>query len=129
LLDLAIDEIEAVLEVPTNRAKEISALGEFQQVPSIGIRFAEDLVFLGYYSLDELKNQDGAKLIEAYELKKGYWVDSCVEDQCRLIVHFANDRSSTKKWWDFTNERKKYRLENGYPSNRPKTAWFKEIKK
>lgn len=123
LLDLSVEEIEEVLEIPMNRAKEIYGLGEFQKVPSIGIKFAEDLVFLGYYSLQELKNQDGAKLIDAYEIKKGYQVDACVEDQCRLVVHFANDPDSTKNWWDFTDERKKYRAEHGYPDNRPRKHW------
>ena len=131
LTDLATDEIEAILEVSSIRAKEIHALAEFQTVPSIGIKFAEDLIFLGYYSLEELKSKDGAKLVEAYELKKGYWIDSCVEDQFRLVVHFANNKESTKKWWDFTKERKAYRAKHGYPSNRPKTAWHEvmEIKR
>ena len=127
ILDLAIDEIEAILEVSFARAREIYALAEFQIVPSIGVKFAEDLIFLGYYSLNELKTKNGAKLVEEYEIKKGYWIDSCVEDQFRLVVHFANNDGSTKKWWDFTEERKKYRLEKGYPPNRPKTPWHEVI--
>ncbi|MEQ9413531.1 MAG: helix-hairpin-helix domain-containing protein, partial [Cyclobacteriaceae bacterium] len=110
LLDLAIDEIEVILEVSFERAREISALAEFQTVPSVGIKFAEDLVFLGYYSLNELREKNGAKLVEEYELKRGYWIDSCVEDQFRLVVHFAK-HGGNQKWWDFTEERKKYRLE------------------
>ncbi|MCB0705526.1 MAG: helix-hairpin-helix domain-containing protein [Saprospiraceae bacterium] len=124
---LSINELELILEVPFLRARELHALAEFQVVPSVGIRFAEDLVFLGYYSLDELKTKDGAKLVEEYEIKKGYWVDSCVEDQFRLVVHFANNYGSTKKWWDFTAERKKYRLEHGYPATRPVTPWIEVI--
>ena len=103
--------------------KEICALIEFQTVPSVGIKFAEDLVFLGYYSIDALEDQCGAKLTDAYEVKKGYWTDPCVEDQFRLVVHFARNRDASKKWWHFTEERKKYRLENGYPASRPATAW------
>ncbi len=125
--DLAIDEIEVVLEVTYKRAREISALVEFQCIPSIGIKFAEDLIFLGYYSIVELKNKNGAKLVEEYENKKGYWIDACVEDQFRLVVHYANNKKTTKKWWDFTDERKKYRLENGYPMDRPITPWHEVI--
>lgn len=123
IIDFAIDELEILLNTSNGRAKEIYALAEFQMVPSVGIKFAEDLVFLGYYSLNELKNKDGAKLTDEYELKKGYWTDPCVEDQFRLVVNFANTHDTSKMWWDFTKERKKFRSENGYPKNRPQKSW------
>lgn len=127
LQDLAVDEIEALLEVPYARAKELHALACFQLIPSVGIKFAEDLVFLGYYELEELKSQSGAALVEAYERKKGYWIDSCVEDQFRLVVHYANHMHSARKWWDFTAERKAYREANGYPEDRPQTPWYEVV--
>ncbi len=123
ILDFATDELEVLLNTTTERAKEIYALAEFQTVPSIGIKFAEDLVFLGYHSLNELKNKNGAKLTDEYELKKGYWTDPCVEDQFRLVVNFANTHDTKKTWWDFTEERKKFRAENGYPKSRPQKSW------
>lgn len=129
LQDLAVDEIEAALKVPTERAKEIRALIAFQTIPSIGIRFAEDLVFIGYHSLDDLKGKDPAELVHEYELKKGYWIDPCVEDQFRLAVYVADQRDYTKNWWDFTETRKKFRLENGYPKDRPQTPWFEVVGK
>jgi hypothetical protein len=127
ILNFAPDELEVLLDATSERAKMIYALAEFQTVPSIGIKFAEDLVFLGYYSLNELKNKDGAKLTDEYELKKGFWVDPCVEDQFRLVVNFANTNDRNKTWWNFTVERKKYRFENGYPASRPKLAWHETI--
>ena len=48
----------------------------------------------------------------------------CVEDQFRLVVNFANTNDTKKTWWDFTEERKKFRTENGYPKSRPQKAWF-----
>ena len=122
-----VNELGVLLEIPLVRAKEIHALAIFQQIPSIGIKFAEDLVFMGYFSLSELENKDGAKLVEEYERLKGYWIDSCVEDQFRLAVHYAQIKDDSKKWWDFTAARKTYRLENGYPANRPKKAWHEAI--
>jgi hypothetical protein len=127
ILDFATDELEVLLNATTERAKEIYALAEFQTVPSVGIKFAEDLVFLGYYSLTELKHKDGAKLTDEYEQKKGYWIDPCVEDQFRLVVNFANTNDTKKTWWDFTEERKKFRTENGYPKSRPQKAWFETL--
>lgn len=127
ILDFATDELEVLLNATTERAKEIHALAEFQTVPSVGIKFAEDLLFLGYYSLNELKEKDGAKLTDEYEQKLGYWVDPCVEDQFRLVVNIANTNDTTKTWWDFTEERKKFRTENGYPKSRPQKAWFETL--
>ncbi|MBK8636159.1 MAG: helix-hairpin-helix domain-containing protein [Saprospiraceae bacterium] len=123
IFDYSSDELEVLLNSTPERAKTIYALAEFQTIPSIGIKFAEDLVFLGYSSLSALKDKNAAKLTDEYEQKKGYWVDSCVEDQFRLVVHFAKTNDNSKTWWDFTEERKKYRLENGYPVNRPTKAW------
>lgn len=125
--NFSINELGTILEVPPHRAKEIHALAIFQQIPSIGIKFAEDLVFMGYFSLMELVNKDGAKLVEEYEELKGYWIDSCVEDQFRLAVHYAKTKDESKKWWDFTKIRKTYRLEHGYPKDRPTTAWHEVV--
>lgn len=122
-----VHELGVLLEISLKRAKEIHALAIFQQIPSIGVKFAEDLVFMGYFSLSELENKDGAKLVEEYERLKGYWIDSCVEDQFRLAVHYAQTKDESKKWWDFTATRKKYRLENGYPEDRPKKAWHEVV--
>jgi hypothetical protein len=61
-----------------------------------------------------------------YERKKGFTVDPCVEDQFRLVVYYANTHDAKKTWWDFTEERKKFRLENGYPADRPTKAWHED---
>jgi hypothetical protein len=123
----AVDELEVLLGVTFERAREIYAYVEFQSIPSVGVRFAEDLIFFGYYSIAELKGKDGAKLTDEFELLKGYWIDPCVEDQFRLVVYYANTKDTSKKWWDFTEERKKFRSENGYPSTRPKKAWHETL--
>ena len=128
LCEYLVDDLSVLLNVPPTRAKEIYALAEFQSVPSVGIKFAQDLISLGYYSLDELKEKDGARLIDDLELSTGTWIDPCVEDQCRLVVDYANNLENSKNWWDYTEERKKYRLENGYPANRPQKAWFENEK-
>ena len=123
LLDYAVDELEVMLEVSAGRAKELYALADFQQVSSIGIEFAKDLISLGYYTVASLANEDGAKLTDAYEKKKGYKTDVCVEDQFRLAVHVAKTHDYSKTWWDFTAERKQFRAEFGYPEDRPVLNW------
>jgi Pathogenicity locus len=123
ILKYAADELADLLNVSDARAKEIYALADFQQIPSIGIEFAKDLIFLGYYSVEELNGKSGAELTDLYEKKKGYQTDPCVEDQFRLAVDFAKNKDYAKKWWDFTNERKQYRNEFGYPKDRPEIKW------
>ena len=120
----SITELIDILQVPKVRAMELSALSEFQSLPSIGIRFAHDLISMGYYSLKQLKAKSGAKLTDQFEMQREVWIDPCVEDQFRLVVHYANHPDSHKNWWDFTAERKAYRTTNGYPSSRPKAPWY-----
>ena len=129
ILNFATDELEILLDISFERAKEIYSLIEFQTIPSIGLKFAEDLISMGYFSIKDLEGKDGAILTEEFELLKGYWIDPCVEDQFRLVVYCANTNDLTKKWWDFTEERKKYRHENGYPAIRPKKAWHETLNK
>lgn len=124
ILDFAADELEGILDVSEERAKELHALADFQRIPSVGIKFAEDLIFLGYYSIEELKGCDGGALTDAYEKKKGFRTDVCVEDQFRLAVNFAENYDYTKNWWDFTEQRKTYRSKHGYPFDRPQIEWF-----
>lgn len=117
LTDYTVDELEVMLQVPTARATELYALAEFQQIPSVGVKFAQDLIFLGFRRIDELQGRDGAQLTDEYERKRGYQTDVCVEDQFRLAVYYANTHDATRQWWDFTAERKLYRSQHG--SRRP----------
>ncbi|WP_374019283.1 helix-hairpin-helix domain-containing protein [Paenibacillus thiaminolyticus] len=119
LLDYSVEELCSRLRLSQPRARELRALAEYQRIPSIGPKFARDMIELGYYSLDELKKQDGAHLFDALEQLYGVEIDPCVEDQCRLIVDFARHRNRSRHWWDFTAERKQYRDQYGYPPNRP----------
>lgn len=123
ILEYAADELAVLLNITEIRAKEIYALADFQRIPSIGIEFAKDLVFLDYYSIEELRGKSGAELTDHYEKKNGYKTDPCVEDQFRLAVDFAKNEDYSKRWWDFTNERKDFRAEFGYPKDRPKMNW------
>jgi AraC-like DNA-binding protein len=119
-----VAELQNLLGVSKIRAMELFALSEFQSLPSIGVRFAHDLISMGYYSLSELKGKDGAKLTDKFERQSGVWMDPCLEDQFRLIVHYADQPGVHRNWWDFTTERKAFRAKKGYPASRPKRPWF-----
>ncbi|EHQ29290.1 helix-hairpin-helix domain-containing protein [Mucilaginibacter paludis] len=105
----APDELCIILKTTEQRAREINALVNFQNIPSIGPKFARDLIALGYYSLNQLKDKNGAELFDAHQQFIGTKTDPCVEDQFRLVVYYANNPGSNKQWWDFTSERKAYR--------------------
>jgi len=120
----SVGELVEWLAIPKARAMELYALSEFQSVPSVGIRFAQDLIAMGYYSLQDLKGKDGTKLLHQFETGIGAWVDPCVEDCFRHITHYATHRDDKLKWWDFTAERKAYRAAHGYPANRPSKPWY-----
>lgn len=120
----SVESLRAMLGISKIRAMELSALSEFQTIPSIGIRFAQDLISLGFYSIRELKGKDPAKLVDRLERQVGAWIDPCVEDQVRLCVHYAEHQDARVNWWDFTKERKAFRQQYGYPASRPKTAWY-----
>ncbi|WP_342742102.1 helix-hairpin-helix domain-containing protein [Virgibacillus siamensis] len=99
-----------ILSVPYERAKELKGLAEFQLVPSIGHKLAEKLIYqLQIFSLEEVKDKQGAELLNDLEQRLGVWTDSCVEDQLRCVVAFANNPESDRQWFDFTDERKRYR--------------------
>lgn len=127
LNEYAPDEVSALLEVSKQRADEISALIAFQSIPSVGPKFARDLISLGYFTIDDLLDKEGPALFEQLEFKQGFWTDPCVEDQFWLAVHYAHNPNTSKKWWDFTLQRKAYRSKYGYPANRPVTAWHEAI--
>jgi len=120
----SIKSLQGMLNSSKIRAMELFALSEFQSLPSIGVRFAHDLISMGYYSLKDLKGKDGAKLTDQLERQIGAWSDPCVEDQFRLVVYYANSPDRHKTWWAFTPERKAFREKHGYPANRPKRPWF-----
>lgn len=120
-----LDDLALILGVSTDRSRVIRGLAMFQQVPSIGHNLAEKMVYkLGINTFEEIKDENGAELLDKLEQNLGVWTDPCVEDQIRCVVNYANNPKSPKQWFDFTEERKLYRQRNGYPHSRPKKAWY-----
>jgi hypothetical protein len=124
LMDYAPDEITSIIKAGAKRTQEINALIEFQSIPSLGIGFALELMDQGYYSLKQLKGKTAVELFNAYEKHVGAWADPCVEDSYRLLVHYIEYKDESKRWWDFTAERKAYRKQYGFPADRPVKPWY-----
>jgi hypothetical protein len=128
LQDYAPDEIALLLGAPAERAKELQALAEFQGIPSLGVGFARELIGQGYFSLEQLKGRTAVELFDAFERHCGSWADPCVEDSYRLLVHYIEHKDDSKRWWNFTAERKAYRGQFGFPADRPVKAWYELAK-
>jgi Pathogenicity locus len=112
------------LNISMERSRYLVGMSIFQQIPSIGPNMAHNVVEdLGYYTFEEIQGEKGEDLIIDLEKKYGVWMDPCVEDSLRCVVHHANHPESTKNWWDFTAQRKTHRETNGYPNDRPTKAW------
>ena len=120
ILTKTTEELKFILNCSTERANELKGLVDFQQIPSIGLGAAKMMVHvLGFYAVNDVRNENPAELFDRYERLVGCRVDPCVEDQFRCIVYHANELNSVLEWPDFTDERKAYRNTHGYPSNRP----------
>lgn len=118
------EDIARLLQAPATRAAELHALIAFQGIPSLGVKFAQDMVDMGFRSLQQLKDKTGPALLDQHEKLVGYWTDPCVEDQFWLAVYVARTGDLSKTWWDFTPERKAYRAKHGYPADRPGKGWM-----
>lgn len=104
------EQIANKLNIPFTKTKGLKGLAEFQTVPSIGYKLAEKWVFkLDIFSLSEIKDKNAPQLFDQLVKQLGVWTDSCVEDQIRCVINYANDPESSKQWFDFTKERKAYR--------------------
>ncbi|PFA68678.1 Pathogenicity locus [Bacillus sp. AFS015802] len=118
------ERLQDKLNISLERSRYLVGMSIFQQIPSIGPSMAHNVVEdLGFYTFEEIRNEKGEDLIIDLEKKYGVWMDPCVEDSLRCVVHHANHPSSTKNWWDFTTQRKTYRQTHGYPGDRPTKAW------
>jgi len=68
--DYAVEELKILLSVPTQRGNELLALAEFLAIPSIGIRFAENVLFLVCHPLTVVRIKDGDELPNENEREK-----------------------------------------------------------
>lgn len=126
IAEMDLTSLSECLQSSSERATYICGLAQLQSIPSIGPKVAERVVRMGYTSLKALAQVDGADLYNRMEQWLGYWEDPCLEDSLRCIVHHAKHPESELNWFDFTEERKRYREQYGYPSSRPTTAWYEK---
>lgn len=84
--------------------KEDSAFKDLQTLPNVGPRVAEDLLSLGIFTIEDLKNKDPQKLYSRLEKRAGTHVDRCMLYVLRSLVYMAQTGKRGMKevaWWHF----------------------------
>jgi len=77
---------------------------ELERIPGIGKRMAQDLIDLGYQTIDSLKDQDPQKMYEQLCAIWGRPIDRCVLYVFRCAVYYASTEvldQEKLKWWNW----------------------------
>lgn len=81
---------------------------DLQSVPGIGAKKEQELMELGYHSLEELKSANPDELYLQACIKSGNQLDKCVLYAFRCAVTFANDPAPNPddyRWWYFCDKK------------------------
>jgi len=79
-------------------------LSEFQKIPGVGSKLAQDLVDLGYSSFTELRKADPEQMYQKLCAIRGGHIDRCVLYVFRCAVYYAGNSSHDPdllKWWNW----------------------------
>ncbi len=91
--------------VPVDRARELCALAQFQQLPWIGPSIATDLLRLGLLNLLQVAQADPDALLRKLEKQAGKQ-DPCVGDVLHSAVwHAKNPKATERPWWEWSQQR------------------------
>ena len=75
-----------------------------QSIPGIGKSLSQDLIDLGYSTVDELKSEDPEMMYQDLIALRGHHIDRCVLYVFRCAVYFASHETHDKellKWWNW----------------------------
>ncbi len=81
---------------------------EFQTIPGVGRKLAQDFVDLGYRNVEELRGRDPEAMYQDLCTLRGQHVDRCVLYVFRCAVYFAGNKahdSELLKWWNWKDRR------------------------
>lgn len=78
---------------------------EFELIPNIGPKIADQLRAIGLDKPMDLKGADPLKLYRQSIEKRGEFLDPCALDCYISAVDFMNG-NPPKEWWNYTRERK-----------------------
>jgi nucleotidyltransferase/DNA polymerase involved in DNA repair len=79
---------------------------DFQKIPGVGPRIAENFWRLGLRSLEDLRQSDPERLFRQLSVLEGKKVDRCALYVFRSAVYFVSRRihdPELLKWWNWKN--------------------------
>lgn len=87
-------------------SKGVGAIGELRQIPGVGKQTEQDLIAIGYATIDSLRGADPEELYEQECIRQGAKVDRCVLYVYRCAVYYANTAPEERepallKWWNW----------------------------
>lgn len=79
-------------------------LREFRKIPGVGKSIAQDILSLGYRSVQELRDQDPEEMYQRLCKYQGTHIDRCMLYVFRCAVYFASNEEHDPellKWWNW----------------------------
>lgn len=88
------------------QSAEAKLLKEFQILPGVGKSIAQDLIDMGYRSLDEIKPEDPEKMYDKLNALRGQIIDPCMLYTFRCVHYFLitapeKRKPELLKWWNW----------------------------
>ncbi len=87
----------------------MESIKEFQAIPGVGPNIAQDLVDLGYRSVEELRSENPGTMYRKLMSLRGAHIDRCVLYVFRCAVYYAsnsNHNPELLKWWNWKDSKK-----------------------
>lgn len=88
------------------KARTVSEVKKFQDIPNVGPAVAHDFVLLGIKTPRDLKGKDGFTLYKKLCKVTNTRHDPCVLDTFLAVADFMNG-APAKQWWLYTKLRRK----------------------
>jgi len=101
-------ETERILRLisPENVAAKKQVCREFQGIPGVGKKTAEDFWDMGYRSVAELRNRNPQEMYQHLNRIRGVQTDPCMLYVFRCAVYYASEKRHEPellKWWNWKN--------------------------
>jgi len=84
-------------------------LKEFQVIPGVGPNIAQDLMDLGYKSVEDLRCENPGTMYKDLMFLRGTHIDKCVLYVFRCAVYYASNSNPNPvllKWWNWKDNKK-----------------------
>ena len=82
-----------------------AALKDLRRIPGVGKSIAQDLLDLGFQSVEDLRGHDPQEMYERFCEMQGVRIDRCLLYVFRCAVYYASNEQHDPellKWWNWS---------------------------